>query len=71
MKSPGRDAAWMGQCAETMGTDHLLESEQDAHLSEEERRDLRRDHTRMLYMGFTRAGQRLVVLRCGRKTTII
>ena len=53
-----------------LGMDHLLESEQDCGLSEDERGDLRRDHTRMLYMGFTRAGQRLVVLRSGGKTTI-
>ena len=46
-----------------LGMDHLLESEEDSRLSAEERRDLRRDHTRMLYMGFTRAGQRLVVIR--------
>lgn len=49
-----------------IGMDHLLESEVDVRLLENERRDLRRDHTRMLYMGFTRAGQRLVVLRSGR-----
>lgn len=48
-----------------LGMSHLLESEDDARLSEEERSDLRRDHTRMLYMGFTRAGQRLVVLKSG------
>ena len=48
-----------------LGMDHLLESEHDPRLSAEERNDLRRDHTRMLYMGFTRAGQRLVVLRSG------
>jgi ATP-dependent exoDNAse (exonuclease V) beta subunit len=47
--------------------DHLLESEDDLRLSAEERADLRRDHTRMLYMGFTRAGQRLVVLRSGMR----
>lgn len=46
-----------------LGMDHLLESEDDLRLSAEERGDLRRDHTRMLFMGFTRAGQRLVVLR--------
>jgi superfamily I DNA/RNA helicase len=54
-----------------LGMDHLLESEGDLRLSEEERRDLRRDHTRMLYMGFTRAGQRLLVMRtavCPRLT---
>lgn len=45
-----------------LGMSHLLEAEEDARLSEEERRELRRDHTRMLYMVFTRAGQRLVVL---------
>ena len=45
--------------------DRLLESEDDLRLSDDERRDLRRDHTRMLYMGFTRAGQRLIVLRSG------
>ena len=50
-----------------LGMDHLLESEADTRLSAEERADLRRDHTRMLYMGFTRAGQRLVVLRSGLK----
>ena len=50
-----------------LGMDHLLESEDDLRLSAEERGDLRRDHTRMLYMGFTRAGQRLVVLRSGKK----
>jgi superfamily I DNA/RNA helicase len=48
-----------------LGMSHLLESEGDLRLSEDERRELRRDHTRMLYMGFTRAGQRLVVLRTG------
>ena len=46
-----------------LGMDHLLEAEDDPRLTAEERRDLRRDHTRMLYMGFTRAGQRLVVIR--------
>ena len=38
----------------------------DLRLSDDERRDLRRDHTRMLYMGFTRAGQRLIVIRRDR-----
>ena len=49
-----------------LGMDHLLESENDLRLSDGERGDLRRDHTRMLYMGFTRAGQRLLVIRSGR-----
>jgi len=48
-----------------LGMDHLFESEQDLRLSEEEHRELRRDHTRMLYMGITRAGQRLIILRTG------
>jgi superfamily I DNA/RNA helicase len=46
-----------------LGMDHLLEAEGDLRLSDDERRDLHRDHTRMLYMGFTRAGQRLIILR--------
>ena len=46
-----------------LGMDHLLEAEGDLRLSDEERSELRRDHTRKLYMGFTRAGQRLVVLK--------
>lgn len=49
-----------------LGMDHLLKTEGDPRLSEDERKDLRRDHARMLYMGFTRAGQRLVVLRSSR-----
>ncbi len=49
-----------------LGMDRLLEEENDLRLSDGERRDLRRDHTRMLYMAFTRAGQRLVVLRTRR-----
>ncbi len=48
-----------------LGMDVLLETEEDTRLSAGERRDLRRDHTRMLYMAFTRAGQRLVVMRVG------
>jgi AAA domain len=49
-----------------LGMSHLLESEGDLRLSEDECRELKRDHTRMLYMGFTRAGQRLVVIRSGK-----
>lgn len=48
-----------------LGTNHLLDLENDIRLSDGERVDLRRDHTRMLYMGFTRAGQRLMVIRSG------
>ncbi len=43
--------------------DHLLESEGDPRLSQEERGELSQDHTRLLCMGFIRAGQRLIVLR--------
>ncbi len=46
-----------------LGMDSLLEKEDDPRLSEEERAELRSDNTRRLYVGFTRAGQRLVVLR--------
>jgi len=46
-----------------LGMDMLLESEADPRLSHEERAELRRDHTRKLYMGFTRAGQKLLVFR--------
>lgn len=49
-----------------LGMDDLLDSENDLRLSEGERMDLRRDHTRMLYMGFTRAGQRLLVIRSAK-----
>jgi superfamily I DNA/RNA helicase len=54
-----------------LGVDHLLENEQDIRLPEEEGGDLRRDHTRMLYLGFTRAGQRLVVLRTGISDSLL
>ena len=53
-----------------LGMSHLLEAEDDTRLSDDERRELRRDHTRMLYMGFTRAGQRLVVIRSGQATRV-
>lgn len=49
-----------------LGMDFLLEKEADLRLSADERRELRRDHTRMLYMALTRAGQRLIVLRTRR-----
>lgn len=48
-----------------LGMDSLLEQENDPRLSGDERQEIRRDHTRQLYMGFTRAGQRLVVTRVG------
>lgn len=46
-----------------LGMDHLLQSEEDPRFSPDERSELRRDHTRQLYMGFTRAGRRLIILR--------
>lgn len=49
-----------------LGMSKLLGEEEDPRLSEEEREELRRDHTRQLYMAFTRAGRRLVVMRCRR-----
>jgi hypothetical protein len=46
-----------------LGIDWLLDKERDPRLPTEERDDLRRDHTRMIYMGITRAGQRLLLFR--------
>ena len=50
-----------------LGKDILLDAESDPRLSQEEKTALCRDNTRKLYMGFTRAGQRLVIFRraCG------
>lgn len=48
-----------------LGVSRLLESEGDVRLSDDERAEMKRDHTRMLYVGFTRAGQRLIVIRSG------
>lgn len=44
----------------------LLQAEHDPRLSPEERAELRSDHTRKLYMGFTRAGRKLVILQAAR-----
>lgn len=49
-----------------LGMDQLLEGENDPRLSPDERAELTRDNTRKLYMGFTRAGRKLVVFRTGR-----
>ncbi|MCW1884417.1 hypothetical protein OKA04_06715 [Luteolibacter flavescens] len=46
-----------------LGMDALLEREGDPRLSAEESAELKNDATRQLYMGFTRAGQRLIVIR--------
>lgn len=52
-----------------LGVDELLEAEDDVRLDEQARSELRADHTRLLYMACTRAGQRLVVVsdRLARK----
>lgn len=50
-----------------LGIDRLIEAEDDPRLGDDERAELRRDHTRQIYMGFTRAGRRLVVLRTMRE----
>lgn len=45
-----------------LGIDHLLDAEEDPRLTTEERAELIAAQTRQLYMAFTRAGQRLVIL---------
>jgi len=45
-----------------LGIDSILETENDPRLSPDQRSELLRDHTRQLYMAFTRAAQRLVIL---------
>jgi superfamily I DNA/RNA helicase len=45
-----------------LGLEKMLERERAPTLSPDERQELRRDNTRQLYMAFTRAGQRLVIL---------
>ncbi len=45
-----------------LGLSRLLESENDPRLDETALAELRRDHTRMIYMGLTRAGQRLIII---------
>lgn len=44
-----------------LGVDNLLESEGDPRLDEAARAELAADHTRLLYMGCTRAARRLVI----------
>ncbi len=44
-----------------VGMHELIEIEQSMRLSDEEREELIRSHTRKLYMAFTRAGQRVVI----------
>jgi superfamily I DNA/RNA helicase len=52
-----------------LGIDAFFESEHDPRLSADQRAERLRDHTRQLYMAFTRAGQRLVII-CQREDTL-
>lgn len=44
-----------------LGADHLLEAEGNPRLDDAARAELRANHTRLLYMGCTRAARRLVI----------
>jgi hypothetical protein len=48
-----------------LGAAELLEKEDDLQSSADQRAELRRDNTRRLYMGFTRAGMKLVITWVG------
>lgn len=48
-----------------IGGSELLDREDDLQMSADQREELRRDNTRRLYMGFTRAGMKLVVTWVG------
>jgi len=48
-----------------VGLDTLFEREESLRLDDDDRADLVREHTRKLYMAFTRAGQRLVLTMVG------
>jgi superfamily I DNA/RNA helicase len=48
-----------------IGGSELIEREDDLQMPADQRAELRRDNTRRLYMGFTRAGMRLVVTWVG------
>lgn len=49
-----------------IGGAELLETEEDLQMSSDQKEELRRDNTRRLYMGFTRAGMKLVVTWTGK-----
>lgn len=49
-----------------VGTHELFEQEESLRLSEDDRVELAQEHTRKLYMAFTRAGQRLVLTYVGQ-----
>lgn len=51
-----------------LGIDSLLEKENDPTLTEGERTELVRDHTRKIYMAITRAGQKLLISHLNPKT---
>jgi hypothetical protein len=54
-----------------LGMHALLEEEQSLRLSAEERQELIRDNARRLYMGMTRAGQRLVITYVGELPEVL
>jgi len=51
-----------------LGLDELFEAEADPNLTDEERNVMIRDHTRKLYMAFTRAGYRLIIVLRNRES---
>jgi superfamily I DNA/RNA helicase len=54
-----------------MGMHRMVEAEQSARLSPDERVELIRDNTRKLYMAFTRAGQRLAITYVGEPPVVL
>lgn len=54
-----------------LGMDTLLEEQQSLRLSEDERQEVIRDTARRLYMGMTRAGQRLVITCAGEPPDLL
>lgn len=44
-----------------LGIDELVEEEGNPGLGEDERQEIIRDHTRQIYVGLTRAMERLVI----------
>lgn len=53
-----------------LGIDHLLDKENNPLLTPEEKTELITTHTRQLYMAFTRASQKLIILTTNPKTQI-
>jgi hypothetical protein len=52
-----------------LGGAELLEAEENLQMSSDQKQELRRDNTRRRYMGFTRAGLKLVVTWTGKLPT--